>query len=322
MPRAMIASSADCSSSNTRAGPVMASFLSPVIFATAPSGERFPFRMARCPCAYIGLAIGRMTSWSGRGSVGTPASVCATVFPVIVTESPCSRPAPSRIFITCGMPPARCRSTVRYLPEGLRSHSTGTLLRTRSKSSIVHSTPAACAMARKCSTALVEPPIAMTTAIAFSIASRVTMSRGLRSFFTASTSTRADSRVERTFSSCGFAIVDENGRLMPSASKAALIVLAEYMPPLDLAEVGLVHAPGREFADRLEDADDVQVLAAVVPGQDRAAVDVDRRDVGAQHAHHPAGHVLVAATEDEDAVHPLRTDTGLDAVGDDLARHE
>jgi hypothetical protein len=35
---------------------------------------------------------------------------------------------------------------------------------------MVHSTPAACAMARKCSTALVEPPVAMITATAFSIA--------------------------------------------------------------------------------------------------------------------------------------------------------
>ena len=144
-----------------------------------------------------------------RGSPGTPASVSAIVLPVIVMQSPCSTPASSRSFITCGMPPARCRSTARYLPEGFRSQSTGTFLRTRSKSSMVHSTPAACAMARKCSTALVEPPMAMITATAFSIASRVTMSRGFRSSFTASISTRADSRADAVFSSCGFAIVDE-----------------------------------------------------------------------------------------------------------------
>ena len=57
------------------------------------------------------------------------------------------------------------------------------------------------------------------------------MSRGFRSFFTASTSTRAACFAWATISSCTLAIVDENGRLMPSASKAELIVLAVYMPP-------------------------------------------------------------------------------------------
>ena len=74
---------------------------------------------------------------------------------------------------------------------------------------MVHSTSAACAMARKCSTALVEPPVAMITATAFSIAFLVTMSRGLRSFLIASISTLADSLAEFCFSSCGLAMVDE-----------------------------------------------------------------------------------------------------------------
>jgi hypothetical protein len=79
----------------------------------------------------------------------------------------------------------------------------------RSKSSIVHSTPAAWAIARKCSTALVEPPVAMITATAFSSDLRVTMSRGFRSFLMASISTLADSFAEFCFSSCGFAMVEE-----------------------------------------------------------------------------------------------------------------
>ena len=111
--------------------------------------------------------------------------------------------------MTCGMPPALCKSTARYLPEGFRLHSTGVRTRMRSKSSMVHSTPAVCAIARKCSTALVEPPVAMITATAFSIAFFVTMSRGLMSFFTASISTRAESLAEFIFSSCGLAMVLE-----------------------------------------------------------------------------------------------------------------
>ncbi len=64
-------------------------------------------------------------------------------------------------------------------------------------------------MARKCSTALVEPPVAMITATAFSMASLVTISRGLMSFLIASISTLADSFAEFIFSSCGLAMVLE-----------------------------------------------------------------------------------------------------------------
>ena len=97
----MMAASADCSSSNTRAGPVITGFFRPVILATQPSGDRLPFRMARWPSAYIGLSIGRITSWSARGASGTSARFSATVLPVIVMQSPCSRPASSSTFITC-----------------------------------------------------------------------------------------------------------------------------------------------------------------------------------------------------------------------------
>src|SRR3546814_17038481 len=97
----------------------------------------------------------------------------------------------------------------------------------RSKSSIVHSTSAAWAMARKCSTALVEPPVAMMTETAFSMDSQVMMSRGRTPRRTASTSTRADSAADATFSSSTLDMVLEYGRLMPRASKAELMVLAE-----------------------------------------------------------------------------------------------
>ncbi|MNV42881.1 hypothetical protein D3C71_1345790 [compost metagenome] len=95
-------------------------------------------------------------------------------------------------------------------------------------------------MARKCSTALVDPPVAMMTDTAFSMDSRVMMSRGQRLRRTASTSTRADSAAETTFSSSSLAIVLEYGRLMPMASKAELMVLAVYMPPQE-PEPGMAH---------------------------------------------------------------------------------
>ena len=86
-------------------------------------------------------------------------------------------------------------------------------------------------MARKCSTALVEPPVAITRVTAFSMALRVTMSRGLRSFLIASTSTRAESAAESAFSGSGEAICEEPSKLIPSASNDDDMVLAVYMPP-------------------------------------------------------------------------------------------
>jgi hypothetical protein len=110
------------------------------------------------------------------------------------------------------------------------------------------------------------------------------------------------------------------------------MVLAVYMPPHE-PEPGIarrsisprscsLRVPAVNWPTCLEDADDVQVLALVAAGEDGAAVDVDRRHVGAQDPHHAAGHVLVAAADHEHAVHPLPADAGLDAVGDHLARRQ
>jgi hypothetical protein len=74
-----------------------------------------------------------------------------------------------------------CTSSMTYLPEGLRSAMKGTLSETAWKSSRVSVMPTACAMAIRCSTALVDPPSAMMITMAFSNAARVMMSRGLRS---------------------------------------------------------------------------------------------------------------------------------------------
>ena len=88
------------------------------------------------------------------------------------------------------------------------------------------------------------------------------------------------------------------------------MVLAVYMPPHEpapghashsiLCSVLLVELAGLVLADRLEDGDDVDVLAVRADaGQDAAAVDEDARDVEPGHRHDAAGHVLVAAAEGE-----------------------
>jgi hypothetical protein len=78
---------------------------------------------------------------------------------------------------------------------------------------------------------LVEPPVAITSEIAFSIDFLVMMSRGLMSRLTASTSTRAEAAAESAFSGSGEAICELPSRLIPSASNDDDIVFAVYWPP-------------------------------------------------------------------------------------------
>jgi hypothetical protein len=70
--------------------------------------------------------------------------------------------------MTDGMPPMSKRSAAMYRPEGARSARKGILLDTRWKSSRVRGTPAVPAMARRCNTALVEPPRTIIMTRAFS----------------------------------------------------------------------------------------------------------------------------------------------------------
>ncbi len=120
-----------------------------------------------------------MPSGSGRfASFSSAARFSAIVRPVTVMQSPCSRPASSSSFITTGTPPTRSRSLITNRPAGRTSTRCGTRRDILSKSSSSSSTPASRAIARRCSTAFVEPATAIVTAIAFSNASRVMMSRG------------------------------------------------------------------------------------------------------------------------------------------------
>ncbi|CAB5113698.1 unannotated protein [freshwater metagenome] len=104
---------------------------------------------------------------SGSGGV-TSFKFSAIVLPVTVKQSPCNKPASSNARKITGIPPTLSTSVITYLPKGFRSPNSGTLDPTRWKSSKVKSTSASYAMARRCKTALVEPPRAIKTVIAFS----------------------------------------------------------------------------------------------------------------------------------------------------------
>ena len=56
-----------------------------------------------------------------------------------------------------------------------------------------------------------------------------------------------------------------------------------------------------------------------LPGQDRAGVDEDHRQVEPGRGHQHPGEALVAAGQADEAVEPLGVHHRLDAVGDHLA---
>src|ERR1700676_1975396 len=91
--------------------------------------------------------------------------------------------------------------------------------------------PAALAIASRCRTALVEPPSAMATVMAFSKASLVMISEGRIPRLTSSTTAAPAEAASASFS---FEIADCAellGRLIPIASIAEAMVFAVYIPP-------------------------------------------------------------------------------------------
>src|SRR5579884_1910011 len=112
----------------------------------------------------------------------------------------------------------------------------------RSKSASSSGTPASRAIARRCSTPFVEPPIATRVTIAFSKASRVRMSDGRMPSrsrrITASPAARQTST--RRGSSAGIDALP--GSDIPSASTQDAIVFAVYMPPHDPAPGQATHS--------------------------------------------------------------------------------
>ena len=76
----------------------------PVILATDPSGERFPYKICRCPDDLIGLSNGRMMSCPSL-SGGQTSRFSARVLPVTVICDPSTNPCSIRYLSTAGVPP-------------------------------------------------------------------------------------------------------------------------------------------------------------------------------------------------------------------------
>src|SRR5688572_18590942 len=119
---------------------------------------------------------------------------------------------------------------MRYFwPDGRMLAITGILRLAASKSLSVTAWPARRAMARMCTTALVEHPIAIATLIALWKAAFVKMRVGVRSSHTISTMRRPAAEHMRTWLLSAAGIDDVPGRHMPSVSASAVIVAAVPM---------------------------------------------------------------------------------------------
>ena len=149
----------------------------PEIFITAPSGARLPRRMTRPPLGLSGWPSGRTTSCP-RVSTRVAPLPAPSVRPVTVGAEPSiafasssrlrdERAAAGAVQIGRDEAPGRLEVDVERRARA-DAIEVGELERQ----------PASRAIAIRCSTALVEPPVAATDAIAFSSAVRVMMSRG------------------------------------------------------------------------------------------------------------------------------------------------
>ena len=139
------------------------------------------------------------------------------------------------------IPPARWTSSIwTSCLAGATLQRQGTLRDRRSMSSMPKSTPPSCAAARICSTVLVDPPMAMSKAIAFSKASLVAMLRGRTEASSCSYQRLVMSTIRcpastksRLRSMCVASVEPLPGSESPSASVRQFIELAVNMPEHD-----------------------------------------------------------------------------------------
>ena len=179
-PTLNAANSASCDS-KMRAGASIrrSSGATAEIFTTAR--PRLPCRQRRPPSLSNGAATPRTTFSSSdvAGAVRqrrlrSSSHGCVACWrrspPCTQAMSPCSRPASSSSLMTRPSPPAASKWFTSAEPFGYTRASSGVACESSSRSVQSMSTPAARAIATRCSAWLVEPPVAASPTIALTIA--------------------------------------------------------------------------------------------------------------------------------------------------------
>ena len=151
-----------------------------------------------------------------------------TVLPDTVSSFKFSKPLSS--LKTAGTPPASSKSSRAKLPLGIMLHKWGTFLPIASKVDSGRVKPASLAIAGRCNVVLVEPPSAMSSAMAFSNASLVKICDGLRSSLTSFMICLPVALANRSLNALFARDVAQYGSDNPRASVMHDIVLAVNIP--------------------------------------------------------------------------------------------
>ena len=190
--------------------------------------------------------------------------------------------------------------------------------------------PARRAMATTWMMALVEPPIAMCTVMAFSNAAGVRILAGVRSSHTMSTMRRPACAHMRGWAASAAGSDEAPGSVRPSASAIAIMVAAvpmvmqvpneRAMPLFDLGPGGFGDRAGPLLVPVLPHVRArAQHLPAPVAAQHRPGRAVDRRQPHGDGAHDQARRGLVAAAQQHGAVDGMRAQQLFRLHGEEIA---
>ncbi len=185
-------------------------------------------------------------------------------------------------------------------------------------------------MAIKCSTALVEPPVAQAIVKAFSKAWRGHNVARLEIEFEKHSNgfARGDTffMFQRIFGGRGRTVRQRHAerfnrrghrvRGIHAATRAG----AGASMANNLLALRIVDFLGKKFAVALKGRNDIELLRTGVAGADGAAINHDGWAIEPAHGDHAAGHVLIAAGDGNVGVIPLRRHQSFNRIGNEIAR--
>ena len=206
---------------------------------------------------------------------------------------------------------------------------TGVAADASSKSSSVSATPASCAIASRCSTALVDPAVAATRARHCGTHGRQDVARQRGFSRNASSASSPQRRAASSLAGSVAAMSLRPSGERPSAISTIDIVFAVNWPPQ-------APAPGQALRSTSSSRRSSMLPAPCAPTasktcwivierpsqtsvRDAAAVQRDARNIEARQRHRRGRNRLVAAAQHDHRVETMAIDRELDRIGDDFA---